>query len=146
MHISFKVNGKETIVTLTDVRPIFVICIDSIYCLHKSCISWMLQSWPAEYSQLFITRFEIKNSRPGNKIHFLSKSDTKKFSSSLKKITSFLLFIYIEKKEKNRHVNNKQINKQTIKVNRWKQLYVPKVWSATGDWITHQKSMTKQLS
>ena len=60
----------------------------------------MVQSWPAEYSQLFIMRFEIKNSRLGNKIHFLSKSDTKKFRSSTKKVTSFLLFIYIEKKEK----------------------------------------------
>ena len=121
MHISFKVNGKETIVTLTDVRPIFVICIDSIYCLHKSCISWMLQSWPAEYSQLFITRFEIKNSRPGNKIHFLSKSDTKKFSSSTKKVTSFLFFIYIEKEEK-KQICKQQANKR-IKVNRWKQLF-----------------------
>ena len=84
----------------------------------------MVQSWPAEYSQLFIMRFEIKNSRPGNKIHLLSKSDPKKFRSSTKKVTSFLLFIYIEKKKKkNGHVNNKQINKQRIKVNRWKQLF-----------------------
>ena len=43
MHISFKVNGKETIVTLTDVRPIFVICIDCIYCLHKTYIGRIVQ-------------------------------------------------------------------------------------------------------
>ena len=72
----------------------------------------MLQSWPAEYSQLFITRFEIKNSRPGNKIHFLSKSDTKKFSSSTKKVTSFLLFIYIEKKKEKKQTCKQQANKQ----------------------------------
>ena len=35
IHISFKVNGKEMIVTLTDMRPIFVISIDCIYCLHN---------------------------------------------------------------------------------------------------------------
>ena len=71
----------------------------------------MVQSWPAEYSQLFIMRFEIKNSRPGNKIHFPSKSDTKKVCSSTKKITSFLLFIYIEKKEK-KQTCKQQANKQ----------------------------------
>ena len=125
MHISFKVNGKETIVTLTDVGPIFVICIDCIYCLHKTYIGRIVQWWPAKYSQFFITRFEKKkNSRPANKIQFLSKSDSKKFSSSTKKVFSFL---FISKKtEKNRHVNSKQINtlnKQIIQVNRWKQLF-----------------------
>ena len=123
MHISFKVNDKETIEMLTDVRSIFVICIHCIYCLHKTCIGRMVQSWPAKNSQLFITCFEIKNSRPVNKILFLSKSDTKKVNSSTKKVTSSLLFIYIEKTEQSKHVNNKQINKQTIKVNRWKQLF-----------------------
>ena len=99
MQISFKINGKETIVTLTPVRPIFVLCIDCIYCF-RICIGRMVQSWSAKYPQLFITCFEIKNSRPDNKIQFLSKSHTKKFNNSTKKVTSFLLFIYIEKKQK----------------------------------------------
>ena len=71
----------------------------------------MVQSWPAEYSQVFIMRFEIKNSRAGNKIHFLSKSDTKKFSSSTKKVTSFLLSIYIEKLGKKQTCKEQAKNK-----------------------------------
>ena len=90
MHISFKVNGKETIVTLTDVRPIFVICIGCIYCLHKTYIGRIVQWWPAKYSHFLLRALRKKNSRPANKIQFLSKSDTKKFSSSTKKVFSFL--------------------------------------------------------
>ena len=87
----------------------------------------MVQSWPTKNSQLFVTPFEKKNSRPSNKVQLLSKSDTKKFKSSRRKVTSSLLFIYMERNRKKNHVNNEQINKKTIKVSRWRQLFTDMV-------------------
>ena len=78
MHILFKGKSKETIIRLIDIRSILVTYIDCFYYLHKTCICQIVKSWPTKSSQLFITRFEIKNSRPGNKIQFLSKNYTKK--------------------------------------------------------------------
>ena len=78
MHILFKGKSKETIIRLSDIRSILVTYIDCFYYLHKTYICQIVKSWPAKSSQLFITRFEIKNIRPGNKIQFLSKNYTKK--------------------------------------------------------------------
>ena len=84
MQISFKVNGKETIVTLTHVRPIFVICTDCSYYFHI-CIGRMVQPWSAKYSQLFIT--------------------------CSKKVTSFLLF-FTSKKNRKKQTCKEQANKK----------------------------------
>ena len=78
MHILFKGKSKETIIRLIDIRSILVTYIDCFYYLHKTCICQIVKSCPTKSSQLFITSFEIKNIRPGNKIQFLSKNYTKK--------------------------------------------------------------------
>ena len=73
-----QVKSKDTTIRLIDIKSILITYIDCFYYSHKICICRIAQSWPTKSSQLFITRFEIKNSRPGNKIQFLSKNYTKK--------------------------------------------------------------------